>query len=161
MNQADERETNKSLLLRLIEEGFNKGNLSVVDDIVSTEMKERQRGNEDGIGGTKEVIRTLRRWFPDLNMRMEDAAAVEDKVWMRFRATGTNLGPLMGRPPTGKKMIIDVIDIARFKDGRLVEHWGIPDQLGMMLQLGLAGGDRGGRNGTAKPGEDRRRQAER
>jgi len=34
-------------------------------------------------------------------------------------------------------MIITVIDIARFKDGKIVEHWGVPDQLGMMLQLGL------------------------
>jgi len=43
----------------------------------------------------------------------------------------------MGRPPTGRKVTVDVIDIARFRDGRIVEHWGIPDQLGLMIQLGF------------------------
>jgi predicted ester cyclase len=144
MSQTSGLGANKSLLLKLIEEGFNKGNLSVVDEIVSTDMKERQRGSGDGAEGTREVIRTLRRWFPDFNMRMEDVAEVGDKVWMRFRATGTNLGSVLHRSPTGKKMSVDVIDIVRFKDGKIVEHWGIPDQLGMMLQLGLVGNDRHG-----------------
>jgi predicted ester cyclase len=142
MNQGTEQETNKSLLLRLIEEGFNNGNLAVVDEIVAPGAKERQRGNGDGSEGTKEVIRTLRRWFPDFSMQMEDVAATSDKVWMRFRATGTNLGSVMHRPPTGKKMSIDVIDVARFQGGKIVEHWGVPDQLGMLLQLGLIGGGR-------------------
>jgi predicted ester cyclase len=132
-----EQEKNKTLMLRLIEKGFNKGDLSVVDEIVAVDSKEHQRGSSDGIDGTKEVITTLRTWFPDFTMNVEDVATVGDKVWMRFTARGTNLGSVMGRPPTGKKMAIDVIDIARFKDGKLVEHWGIPDQLGMMTQLGL------------------------
>jgi predicted ester cyclase len=110
--------------------------------VVSSDAKEYQRGNGNGSEGTKEVIRTLRRWFPDFSMRAEDVAAIGDKVWMRFKATGTNLGSVMHSPPTGKKMNIDVIDIVRFKDGRIVEHWGVPDQLGMMLQLGLAGNHR-------------------
>ena len=143
MSQTREEETNKSLLLNLIEEGFNKGNLAVVDEVVYPDSKEHQRGNRDGSEGTKEVIRTLRGWFPDFHMRVEDVAAVGGEVWARFRATGTNSGSLMHRPPTGKKMVIDVIDIAKFKDGKIVEHWGVPDQLGMMLQLGLLGAGKG------------------
>jgi len=144
MSHTDEQEANKALLLKLIEEGFNKGNLAVVDEIVSSGAKENQRGNGDGNEGTKEVIRTLRRWFPDFLMRVEDVAVAGDKVWARFKATGTNLGSVMHKPPTGKKVVVDVIDIARFKDGKLVEHWGVPDQLGMMLQLGLVGNGRDG-----------------
>jgi len=43
----------------------------------------------------------------------------------------------MGRPPTGKTVTVDVIDICRFEDGKIVEHWRVPDRLGMMEQLGL------------------------
>ena len=43
----------------------------------------------------------------------------------------------MGKPPTGKKMEIDVIDVCRVKDGKIVEHWGVPDQLGMLEQVGI------------------------
>jgi predicted ester cyclase len=136
-NMMGDEEKNKALLLRLIEEGFNRGELSVVDEIVAVASKEHQRGNSDRSEGTKEVITTLRTWFPDFSMSAQDVTAVGDKVWVRFTARGTNLGSVMGRPPTGKKMTIDVIDIARFKDGKIVEHWGVPDQLGMMIQLGL------------------------
>jgi predicted ester cyclase len=140
MNSTSAEETNRDLLLRLIEEGFNKGNLAVVNEIVSPDAKEHQRGNHDGTEGTKEVIRTLRRWFPDFSMHAEEVVASGDKVWARFSATGTNLGSVMGRQPTGKKMKIDVIDIVRIQNGRIVEHWGVPDQLGMMIQTGLIPG---------------------
>ena len=41
----------------------------------------------------------------------------------------------MGQDPAGKVMEIDVIDIVRFEDGKMVEHWGVPDRLGILLQL--------------------------
>jgi predicted ester cyclase len=44
----------------------------------------------------------------------------------------------MGNEPTGRKMQIDVFDLLRVRDGRLVEHWGVPDRLGALVQLGLA-----------------------
>jgi predicted ester cyclase len=137
MHQITEQEENKARFLRLIEEGFNKGNLSVVDDVVAEDSKEHQRGNSDGAKGTKEVIETLRRWFPDFEMRPESVVASADTVWARFSAQGTNLGSFMGNAPTGKKIRIDVIDVVRFRSGKIVEHWGVPDQLGVMLQLGL------------------------
>ena len=139
MNQTDNAEANKALVMKLIQEGFNKGDLSIVDEVVAPNMKEYQRGNHNGTEGTKEVIQTLRSWFPDFNMQMQDMVAEGDAVWVRFSATGTNLGSVMHKPPTGKKMRVDVIDIVRIRDGKIVEHWGVPDQLGMMLQLGLLG----------------------
>jgi predicted ester cyclase len=139
MSMSSEQENNKALMLKLIEEGFNRGDLSVVDEVFAVDSKEHQRGNSDGPTGTKEVIETLRGWFPDFEMHAEDVVAAGDKVWVRFVARGTNLGHFMGNPPTGRKIMIDVIDIARFKDGKIVEHWGVPDQLGVMLQLGLVG----------------------
>jgi len=30
-----------------------------------------------------------------------------------------------------------VLDVFRIEDGKIVEHWGVPDQLGMMMALGL------------------------
>jgi predicted ester cyclase len=140
MDSDGVQQTNKTLLLRLIEEGFNNGNLAVVDELFSPDSREHQRGSHDGPEGAKEVIGTLRGWFPDFSMHAEDVVASGDEVWARFRATGTNLGPIMGRKPTGKRMATDVIDIVRIRGGKIVEHWGVPDQLGMMLQLGLLQG---------------------
>jgi predicted ester cyclase len=51
-------------------------------------------------------------------------------------ARGTHLGPFMG-PPTGKPITITVMDVCRFENGKIVEHWGVPDRFAMLVQLGL------------------------
>jgi hypothetical protein len=43
----------------------------------------------------------------------------------------------MGFGPSNRRVEVDVIDIGRFEDGKLVEHWGIADQLGLLLQVGF------------------------
>ena len=68
---------------------------------------------------------------------IEDLVVDGSNVWLRMVATGTNSGPFMGHAPTGRPMRIDVFDVIRVEDGLMVEHWGVPDRLGAMLQLGL------------------------
>jgi predicted ester cyclase len=46
-------------------------------------------------------------------------------VTTRKTIHGTHLGVLMGIPPTGRRVAIDVIDIVRIEAGRYVEHWGM------------------------------------
>jgi len=81
-------------------------------------------------------IQYLRTAFPDFNLTIEDLVADGDKVWVRMTARGTNLGGFMG-PPNGKSFQVTVFDLARFEDGRLVEHWGCPDRFHLLAQLGL------------------------
>jgi predicted ester cyclase len=59
-------------------------------------------------------------------------------AWLRMTATGTNDGSFMGHAPTGRSMRTDVFDALRVEDGLIVEHWGVPDRLGALFQLGLA-----------------------
>ena len=127
---------NETLYRRLIEEGFNQGNLAVVDELVAPDAIEHQRGSEPGQEGVKKTIRYLRSAFPDFTITIDEIVTVGDKVWARQRGGGTNLGSFAGHPATGRKAFTDVIDVARFEDGKMVEHWGVPDQLGMMIQLG-------------------------
>ena len=130
--------SNEALYRRLIEEGFNRGHLAVVDELVAPGAPEHQRGGGgDGPEGAKKTINYLRSAFPDFKITIDEVVAVGDKVWARQRGGGTNLGSFAGHPPTGRKAFIDVIDVCRFENGKMVEHWGVPDQLGMMLALGL------------------------
>jgi predicted ester cyclase len=122
---------------RVIAEGFSEGNLAVCDELFSPDMVEHQRGLRPGIEGVKDTIRTLRSWFSDFELTIVDLAASDDTVWIRNRATGVNTGEVFGQPATGRSIDVTVVDIMRFADGRIVEHWGVPDQLGMLIQLGL------------------------
>ena len=129
--------SNEAIYRRIIEEGFNQGNLAVVDELVAPGAREHQRGAKDGIEGTKGTINYLRSAFPDFKITIDDVAVIGDMVWARQKGGGTNLGGFAGHPPTGIKAFTDVIDVVRIEDGKIVEHWGVPDQLGMMMQLGL------------------------
>lgn len=129
--------TNEQAFRRLFDEAFSQGSLSVVDEIVAPNFVEHQRGAVSGVEGLKRLITMLRAGFPDLTLTIEDMATQGDKVWGRIVARGTHLGPMMGKPPTGVRIQVDIIDVCRFVDGRMVEHWGAPDTLGMMEQIGL------------------------
>ena len=131
----------EALVRRLIEEGFNEGNLAVADELVSPELVEHQSFGPDhaaGAEGVKAVIASLRRAFPDFHLAIDDLAVDGDTVWLRMTGTGTNDGSFMGHPPTGRAMRTDVFDALRVENDRIIEHWGVPDRLGTLFQLGLA-----------------------
>ena len=130
-------EDNVAAFRKLIEVGFNEGNLDLVEELVSPDAVEHQRGSKPGIEGTKATIATLHRWFSDFELTIVKLTAEGDTVWSLNRARGVNTGSVMGFPPTGRSFEIDVMDVARFEDGKIVEHWGVPDQLGLLIQLGL------------------------
>jgi predicted ester cyclase len=127
---------NLEVLQRVIEEGFNKGNYDALDELFAENYLEHQFGLHTTLEGFKEDIASLRRGFPDFHLAIEDSVAEGDKVWVRLTAHGTHRGPFMG-PPTNKQMRITVFDICRFENGKIVEHWGVPDRFAIMAQLGL------------------------
>jgi predicted ester cyclase len=129
-------ETNIAATRRLIEDGFSAGAVDVCDDLVSPDCIEHQRGLKPGIDGAKDTIRTLHTWFSDFALTIEDLIANGDMVWIRNRATGVDTGGVLGHPATGRHFEITVFDVMRFEDGKLIEHWGVPDQLGLLAQLG-------------------------
>lgn len=129
--------SNEAVYRRIIEEAFNKGNLAVVDELVSQDAIEHQRGSKPGRDGVKQTVRFLRTAFPDFTITIAELVADGDKIWARQHGGGTNLGSFFGQPPTGRKVFTEVFDVCRFENGLMVEHWGVPDQLGILLELGL------------------------
>lgn len=87
--------------------------------------------------GVKKAIISLHDAFPDFTLTIEDLIVGDDKVWGRMTGKGTHKNQFGPLPPTGKRFEITVIDIMRFKDGKLIEHWGVPDRLALMEQLGM------------------------
>jgi len=127
---------------RLVEIGIGQADRSVLDAFMADNCVEHQRGNDHGRDGAWAVASTLHRWMSDFSLTVEDIAVAGDIVWTRNRARGINTGPVLGNPASGKPVEIDVIDILRFEDGIAVEHWGIADQVGLMIQIGAVPGAR-------------------
>lgn len=127
---------NEAAFRRLIDEGFTGGSLVVVDEVIAADNVEHQHGLRSGRDGAKGAIAFLHRLAPDFALTLDDVVVQGDMVWARCTARGTHTGPGIG-PPTGRTWEITVIDICRFRDGKVVEHWGVPDRFAQLEQLGL------------------------
>ena len=132
-------EENKAIMRRVWEEIFNKGDLSVADEIIAPNyVYHGPIGMEfKGPEGFKQLITMFRTAFPDMRVTVEDMVAEGDKVVSRITGRGTHKGEFMGIAATGKQVTYTGILIVRFAGGKEVEVWGCSDLLGMMQQLGV------------------------
>ena len=136
MKELDE---NKALARRFLEEVVNEGNQALADELVAEDFVDHNPlpGLPPGKEGFIRSFGVFRAAFPDLAYAIQDLIGEDDKVVVRWTATGTHRGELMGIPPTETRIATTGVDIFRVADGKLAELWLSWDQLGMMEQLGV------------------------
>ena len=133
-------EGNKNIVRRLFEEVWNKGNLQVTDDLFTLNYSHHDSSTPDvGRGPESEKKRATlyRTAFPDLRLTVEDIIAEGETVVARWSCRGTHKGDLNGIAPTGKRINITGISIARFTNGKMSEGFVNWDALSLMQQLGV------------------------
>jgi predicted ester cyclase len=131
---------NKRLARRALEEIYANGDLELADELVHPDFVDRELAHPDqpiGPESVKQTVRHLRGMFGELRFEVEDEIAEGDKVVQLVTMSGRHTGPLMRREPTGKEFAVRHIYIWRIADGKIVEHWGSRDDLGLLGQLGL------------------------
>ncbi len=128
-----------TLIRRIIDEAFNAGQLDVIDHGLAADYLDHQAGPDAPRGpeGFKGFVRRFRATFPDVYVTVEDLIAEGDKVALRVTWRGTQLGPLGGVPATGLSVEFPGFHVYRFEKGKVAEHWGLQDDLGLLLQLGV------------------------
>lgn len=133
---------NAAAARRIIAEVWNNGNLDVVDEYLHPKYvhHDPQSPSAGGAAGFKAVVQAFRAAFPDLVIQIDDLIATEDRVVIRYRASGRHDGDLPSVPATGRYAEISGISINRFADGKIVEAWVNWDTLGMLRQLGVLPG---------------------
>jgi steroid delta-isomerase-like uncharacterized protein len=75
--------------------------------------------------------------FSEKVFSIKDQIAEGDRVAARTVWQGTHSAELRGIPPTGKRIAVSAFIVDRIRDGKIVEHWSLFDQMGMMQQLGV------------------------
>lgn len=123
---------------QVISEGSGSRDFSGLDEFVARDVRDHNPdpGQGPGLQGVKEWFLMLAGAFPDLRATVEDLIAEGDKVVARVVFRGTHSGDFQGIPATGKQVSVKAIDILRIEDGKIVERWGLTDQVSMMQQLG-------------------------
>ena len=128
---------NLDVLKSVVENGFGKCNLAIFDELINDSYIEPQFAMHGGKEGLKKSVLSLHSAFPDMHYELLDSCESGDMIWVHYKASGTHTGIFMQLPPSGKKFTIDVIDRARVSDGKIIEHWGMPDRFALMHQLGM------------------------
>lgn len=81
------------------------------------------------------IIDAFLEGFPDLTMTIEALFGEGDRVCIMWRAQGTHTGTFSNTPPTGARIDLRGVGVARVAEGRLVESISIFDNLEFATQL--------------------------
>ncbi|WP_299519239.1 ester cyclase [Winogradskyella sp.] len=137
--QKEQSNKNKEILKRLIDEAFNNRNLDILEEVLHPEFTNHQEvfplKAKKGPEVFRELYSAFFHIFSDVKADYTHIISEGDYVMARDFITGTNDGEINGNPATGKKVKFEVFHLYRIKDGKLIERWGLTDDLSLMKQL--------------------------
>jgi steroid delta-isomerase-like uncharacterized protein len=121
----------------MVETVQDQGQIDRVGEFIHTDVVDHAKpeGLPAGLEGVKMVLGAIRAGFPDHDAQIVHMIAEGDLVATHKTFTGTHTGDFFGTPATGKRATIRVMDIVRYRDGKVAEHWNIVDFAGLMRQL--------------------------
>ena len=132
-------EANRLLVGRYYASVGGAGDLADLEIFISPEYVDHN--SEPSSPRGPEIVRAhftaLRTTFPDFTLSIEFMLADGDFVATRVRGRGTHNGEWMGIRPSGRVVHLRGINIDRIESGRITEHWGEADTVGMLLQMGV------------------------
>ena len=135
--------------LKFDEENFAAWNNHDVDgslELYSDDVVWQDVGIPEPLRGKEAVRQYVQGWFsafPDIKLTVTNRLVTEDQVAGELEWSGTQTGPLQlgpgapAVPATGKKVVGKGTYFVRIKDNKAVEVHTYPDNIGLMIQLGL------------------------
>jgi len=123
----------------LINEAYRTGDASKVDSVVSPDyIDHTDRGDMKGIDSLKAGIRWIHENMRDMKIELRKQWADNEYVssWMHY--TGTNSNAMPGFPAGPYDWT--TIELTRYKNGKLVEHWGFMEVQSVVKMMQPANG---------------------
>jgi steroid delta-isomerase-like uncharacterized protein len=130
---------NKALVRRYVEEILNRGELTLVDEIFTSDAVIRDSANLEfrGIEGVKQLVTAIRSAFPDAHYAfIGELVAERDVVVCQWAISGTQKGEWMGIAPAGNRLAFRGTITLRIAGGKIAEQWADYDSLTVFQQLG-------------------------
>ena len=131
-------EENKALVLRYIEEIWDQKNVAALDEFLASNYQRHTSPSATPLNREeqKQRLAGIRVAFPDITLALEEIIAEGDRVAFRSTIRGRHQNIFQGIPSTGRQVTVSLLDIVRVEDNKIVEHWGGPDFLDWLQQLG-------------------------
>ena len=131
-------EQNKAIVCRFNKEFIEGGNMDTFNELISPNFFNHSAppGTPTGPEGVLYFFNhLLKPAFSGFTVEIFDQVAEADKVNTRKAFHATHTGDFFGVPATNIKVVMNVIDVLRLKEGKFMEHWGILDMQELMGQI--------------------------
>jgi steroid delta-isomerase-like uncharacterized protein len=132
---------NAALVRRYFAEAFTPGNLDVLDQLVSPDLRLtniRMGRVMEGRQVLRDIVTRDHAMFPDIQAHVERVIAEGDQVFAWTTMRGTHSGePFMGTPPSGKPFAMTEMYVIRIENGQIAEMATLEDPLSLFTQLGI------------------------
>jgi steroid delta-isomerase-like uncharacterized protein len=119
-------------------EAFNAGDTERLLAVVAPDLVMHLAEFPEPIHGRetwREGFELMKRAFPDLEARIDDVVAADDRVAVRVSFSGTHSGEFQGIPATGRRIHYISHEFYRVEDGLIVEEWICSDTASLFRQL--------------------------
>lgn len=93
-------------------------------------------GNFTGRATVAGVLGSVVAAIPDLHADVQDIFGHGNEVMVRLVVTGTQKGPLLGIPATGRHLQWDAIDLYRLQGGKISQEWASEDLTAILYDTG-------------------------
>jgi steroid delta-isomerase-like uncharacterized protein len=134
-------DTNSEIVRRVFEEGLNRRDHAVFDELVADDYVNHEGSNiavsSVGPQNWSDVVARLGASFPDISWRVLRTLAQADQVWAEVTMSGTHEGAFFAMPASGRTFEVRQVHLHRVEGGLIREHWAVRDDLGVLVQLGL------------------------
>lgn len=131
-------EQNKATVLQFYK-AFDDRKIDDAVELIAAEFVAHMAGIDKPLNREefKQFGMTFYLAFAEGQHTFDQVIVEEDKVVTCGTFTAIHLGEFQGLPPTGQPINIAIMHIDRVENGKIVEHWGQGDALGLMQQLGI------------------------
>ncbi len=122
----------------MVSKAFETGDPSGIDSVVVADFVDHTDRGDMGRDSLKAMVSMAHTMIPDMKMKVLREMANDDYVFTQMNFTGTSNGQ-MGMPAGPFDM--NAIQVARCKDGKIVEHWEYMEPREMMKMMPMPQGD--------------------
>jgi steroid delta-isomerase-like uncharacterized protein len=138
MSRDAHRDQHLHIARRYFEDIWNRGDLAAVEALMAPDLAGHVNGRTfHGRETLKQRLSSLWSAFPEPRFAIDDALVDGDRALIRWTFRGTQTGPYLGHPATGRTVAVTGMNLFRLAGGRIAELWVNADDLGELEQLGL------------------------
>lgn len=132
-------ELNKTIVKKLYEQGLNKRNFALLDEIISETYTGALGGK--GAESFRKTVTALIAAFPDIQWNLQEVIGEESKVYIRWKVQGIHKGPFQNIAATGKSINSDGMAVYELHEGKVTGTNVFTDRFGFLQQLGVLPAD--------------------